>query len=83
MTCDELRAALVDFLGGELAAESHETVVVHIRGCARCEVYVATYSCTVRVARALPKRTALPPAVEARLRRALEPELGGGDEPPP
>jgi anti-sigma factor RsiW len=79
MTCDELIAQLVDFLGGELIAEHRRTAEVHIRGCAHCTVYVATYTHTVRVARALPKGGALPPAFEARLRKALEPELRGGD----
>lgn len=77
MTCDELVAALVDFLGGELVVEVRETVEVHIRGCARCEAYVATYTHTTRLTRALPRCGPLPPDVEARLRKALEAELGG------
>jgi anti-sigma factor RsiW len=77
MTCDELVAALVDFLGGELVVEVRETFEVHIRGCARCEAYVATYTHTMRLTRALPRCGALPPDVEARLRKALESELGG------
>jgi anti-sigma factor RsiW len=75
MTCNELLALLVDFLGGELVAELHQTVEVHLRGCDHCAVYVATYRHTVRIARALPKCVALPPAFEARLRQILEPEL--------
>jgi anti-sigma factor RsiW len=75
MTCDDLVELLVDFLGGELVAEHHETVTVHISGCARCTAYVATYQHTVRIARALPKCGPLPPAFEARLRQLLEPEL--------
>jgi len=80
MTCDELLALLVDFLGGELVAEHRETVEVHIRGCANCAVYVASYTHTVRIARALPKCVPLPPAFEARLRKLVEPELGKGEE---
>jgi anti-sigma factor RsiW len=80
MTCDELMAALVDFLGGELVTEHHETVKVHISGCAKCAVYVATYTHTIRFAQALPKCVALPAAFEARLRKALEAELGGTSE---
>ena len=75
MTCDELMAALVDYLGDELVVEHRETVEVHIRGCAKCEAYVATYTHTVKITRALPKCGALPPAVEARLRKALEAEF--------
>ena len=43
MTCDDITAQLVDFLGEELVADVRETVEVHIRGCAKCEVYVATF----------------------------------------
>ncbi|MBP3958468.1 hypothetical protein J8F10_24740 [Gemmata sp. G18] len=76
MTCTELAALLVDYLGGELVVEHHETVTVHISGCKKCEVFVATYRHTVSVARALPKCGALPPAFEARLRAALGDTLG-------
>jgi anti-sigma factor RsiW len=76
MNCNELMAQLVDFLGGELVVEHRETLEVHIRGCPKCEAYVATYTHTVRVVRALPKCGPLPPAFEARLRNTLEPELG-------
>jgi anti-sigma factor RsiW len=78
MTCSEMMEKLVDFLGGELVAEHKETVEVHIKGCPKCESYVATYSHTVRITRALPKCGALPPAFEAKLRQLLEAELGQG-----
>ena len=75
MTCDELLSHLVDYLGGELVIEHHEQVELHIRGCDKCESYVATYTHTVRIARALPKCGSLPPHFEAKLRKAIEPEL--------
>ena len=74
MTCDELIAKLVDYLGGELVIEHRETVEVHISGCAKCAAYVATYTHTVRVVRTLQCKS-LPPEFEARLRKAIEPEL--------
>jgi hypothetical protein len=77
MTCEDLMAALVDYLGDELVVEHRETFRLHIEGCAKCGPYVATYTHTVKVSRALPKCGPLPPAFEARLRKALEPELGG------
>lgn len=77
MNCNELMAVLVDYLGGELVIEHRETFEVHIRGCAKCEAYVATYTHTVRITRAMPKCSSLPPAFEARLRKAIEPEMGG------
>lgn len=78
MTCDELRALLADCVGaaGELVVEHRETVTVHVTGCARCEVYVATYTRTVRVVGALPKCGPLPTALESRLRAALAGYLG-------
>ena len=76
MSCDELVAQLVDLVDGEPVVERRETVELHIRGCPKCEAYVATYTHTVRIARVLPKCGALPPGFEARLRKVLEPELG-------
>jgi anti-sigma factor RsiW len=77
LTCNELMERLVDFLGGELVAEHRETVEVHIKGCAKCESYVATYSHTIKITRKLPQ-CGLPPAFEAKLRKLLEEELGEG-----
>jgi hypothetical protein len=75
MTCAELMDALVDYLGEELVVERRETFKLHIDGCPKCGPYVATYTHTVKVTRALPKCGSLPPEVEARLRKVLEPEL--------
>ena len=77
MTCTELMDALVDYLGEELVVERRETFKLHIDGCAKCGSYVATYTHTVKITRALPRCGSLPPEVEARLRRVIEPELGG------
>jgi hypothetical protein len=76
MTCNDLMAALVDFLSGELVVEHRQTVQLHIDGCPKCGPYVATYSHVIRVSRALPKCSALPAAFEARLRKLLGPDLG-------
>lgn len=76
MTCNELMALLVDFLSGELVIEHRETVEVHIRCCAKCEAYIATYSHTMRLVRKLPQCGSLPAAFEARLRAALADHLG-------
>jgi anti-sigma factor RsiW len=81
MTCDDLLAMLVDFLSGELVVEHRETFELHIRGCPKCEAYIATYTHTVRVVRALPK-CGLPAAFEARLRKLIEPHLGEETAPP-
>jgi hypothetical protein len=81
MTCDDLLVMLVDFLAGELVAEHRETFELHVRGCAKCEAYIATYTHTVRVVRALPK-CGLPAAFEARLRGLLADHFGDETAPP-
>jgi anti-sigma factor RsiW len=83
MTCDELLGFLHDYVGGDLVVECRETLEVHVKGCERCGVIIQTYRHTVAVARALPKCGPLPPAVEARLRAAIEPELQKVASDPP
>jgi len=75
MNCAELLEFLVDYLSGELVVEHRETFELHVRGCPKCEAYIATYTHTVRLVRALPICGALPAAFEARLRKLIEPEL--------
>jgi len=75
--CQELLESLLDYVGGELVIERRETFKVHIDGCEKCGILVHSYTHTVRVAKALPKCSSLPPEVEARLRAVLEPELKG------
>lgn len=77
MTCAELMNTLADYLSEELVVEVRETYRLHIAGCAKCGPYVATFTHTIKVSRLLPKCGPLPPAFEARLRKALEGELGG------
>jgi len=66
---------LHDYLDGELVVEQRQTVELHMTGCKDCTIRIETYRHTVRLARALPKCDKLPPTVEERLRKALEPEL--------
>lgn len=84
MTCKELIELLNDYVGEELVVEQRQTVEFHMTGCKDCTIRVETYRTTVRLAKALPRCDKLPPPVEERLRKALEPELAGkpkaGDE---
>jgi hypothetical protein len=66
---------LHDYVGEELVIEQRRTVEIHMTGCKDCTIRVETYRHTVRLARSLPRCDRLPPSVEERLRRALEPEL--------
>jgi anti-sigma factor RsiW len=83
VTCKELLELLNDYVGEELVVEQRQTVEFHMTGCKDCTIRVETYRTTVRLARALPRCDRLPPPVEERLRKALEPELArdkSGDE---
>ena len=72
MTCNELIDTLVDYIGGELAAEQRASADAHLAGCQNCTFYLESYTHTVRVVRQLPKCGPLPPAFEARLRQVLK-----------
>ncbi|HEY2787055.1 MAG TPA: zf-HC2 domain-containing protein [Fimbriiglobus sp.] len=75
MNCQELHAVLYEFVGGELAAETHLSVEQHIESCTHCGVYVETYRSTVTMTRSLPKPGAVPPGMEVKLKKMLS-ELG-------
>jgi anti-sigma factor RsiW len=75
MNCQELLELLNDYLDGDLVVEQRQTIEFHISGCRNCTIHIETVRHTVRLARALPRCDKLPPAVEERLRKAVEPEL--------
>jgi anti-sigma factor RsiW len=75
VSCKELLEILNDYLDGELVVEQRQTIEFHMTGCKDCTIRVETYRQTVRLAKALPRCDSLPPAVEERLRKVLEPEL--------
>lgn len=83
MTCQELLKVLLEYVGGELILEHRQTVEVHLGCCPNCVRLVETYTHTVRFARKLPQCDSLPPSVEARLRRMIEPELNKPTSVPP
>jgi anti-sigma factor RsiW len=78
MNCQELLELLLDYIGGELVVEKHQTVEIHLSGCTQCFTLVETYRHTIRFARTLPKCQTLPSAVEERLRKLLAPHLKEG-----
>jgi hypothetical protein len=71
ITCRELVDLLIDFVSGSLPSEHHERVQHHLKKCPPCEVYLQTYQLTIQLTRKLPCQP-LPPALEERLRAALE-----------
>jgi hypothetical protein len=80
VNCQELLDLLLDYVGGELVIEKHQTLEIHLRGCNKCVTIVNSYRYTMRLARALPKCERLPSEVEDRLRKVLAPHLGGEGE---
>ena len=75
MTCREFHAVLYEFVGGELAAETHVTVEQHIASCPHCGTYVETYRATIHRSKSLPRPTAVPPGMEQRFKKLLN-DLG-------
>jgi anti-sigma factor RsiW len=73
MTCRELHAVLYEFVGGELASETHLTVEQHVAECPHCGAYVETYRATISRCRSLPRP--IPPSMEQRLKKMLS-DLG-------
>jgi anti-sigma factor RsiW len=78
MNCEELLELLIDYIGGELVVEKHQTVEIHLTSCTRCVTLVESYRHTIYFARSLPKCQSLPSAVEERLRKLLAPHLEEG-----
>jgi hypothetical protein len=90
MTCEEFRELMGDHLGDELVMEIREEFETHRTGCTSCGVFLETrctscgvfletYTYTVKITRTLPRCSALPPAVEARLRERCKDFLGKKD----
>jgi len=75
MTCEELVQLIGDYIDGQLEAEIHATLELHVTTCSNCGGHIDTYRLTLRVCRALPKCDPLPAAVEARLRAVLAEQL--------
>jgi hypothetical protein len=79
VTCAELIDRLLDYCDGVLVEEETHQVELHLVGCPNCVVYYESYTCTVKLARKLPRCSAIPAATEARLRQALYEHFGIGN----
>jgi anti-sigma factor RsiW len=75
MTCRDLHAVLYEFVGGELAAETHVTVEQHLSECPHCGAYVETYRATITRCKSLPRPKEIPPSLEQRIQKMLS-DLG-------
>jgi len=74
LTCDELRALLLEHHAGELAVEQTQSFESHLVRCRDCTYYVESYTHTVKITGRLPK-SGLPADVESRMREALKEQL--------
>ena len=78
MKCQELRDKLLEYVDGELVEEEKTRAVTHLGECEHCNVYLETYTYTVKVVKRLPKCGPLPDAVASRLRDRLKDHLPDG-----
>ncbi|QDU22642.1 anti-sigma factor [Urbifossiella limnaea] len=77
MTCTEFRALLTDHHGNELVAEVRTKFESHRVGCAHCEVFLESFTFTVKLTRRLPRP--MPAGLEERLRAGVAKKMA--DEP--
>jgi predicted anti-sigma-YlaC factor YlaD len=70
MTCREAIDVLDDYLESSLTPEVLEKLEAHLRACAPCRAYLATYERTKELA-AKVNRVEMPPEVKQRLRDFL------------
>jgi anti-sigma factor RsiW len=78
VTCQDLRDKLLEYVDGELVGEEQTRAVTHLGECEHCNVYLETYTYTVKVVKRLPKCGPLPAGVDSRLRDRLKDHLAGG-----
>ncbi len=70
MNCRELIAVLDDYLDGMLTPADREDLEAHLRACAPCRAYLATYRKTKDMAAAA-HRLEMPAEMKQRLRQFL------------
>jgi len=70
MTCKELIAVVLEYLEGAMTSEDAEEFERHLRSCAPCRAYLATYRRTKTMA-ADAGRVEMPDEMKERLREFL------------
>ncbi len=73
MTCRELNEFLLDYHAGELPEAQRALFEQHLRGCAPCMAYLASYEDTIKLGRAAFRDddAPVPPEVPTELVRAI------------
>ena len=75
MTCREAIEVLADYIESTLTPAEREKLEAHLRECAPCRAYLATYTRAAELA-AKVNRVERPPEVRQRLRDFLSGPLG-------
>ena len=75
MTCREAIEVLADYIESTLTPAEREKLEAHLRECAPCRAYLATYTRAAELA-AKVNRVEMPPEVRQRLRDFLSRPLG-------
>ena len=76
MTCREVIDVLADYLEATLSGATLQRLEDHLRACAECLAYLATYRRTVGLAGAV-SRVEMPAEMQHRLKAFLLEELRG------
>jgi anti-sigma factor RsiW len=68
---------LMEYLEGELPADTHAAITAHVSGCARCEAFIESYQATPRIFREATLET-MPEELQASLLAAVRAERARG-----
>jgi anti-sigma factor RsiW len=71
LTCQQVVELLVEYVAGDMDAPTQAVFEVHLRDCAACVSFLATYRETLRATRAV-RYDALPDALLTRVQQFLQ-----------
>jgi len=76
ITCRQITALILDYVNGELDAETALALKEHLRKCPDCIAFLATYQKTIQATRSLPYES-LPLGMRTRVRQFLQAKIKG------
>jgi anti-sigma factor RsiW len=76
ITCQQITALILDYLTGELNAETALAFKAHLRKCPDCIAFLSTYQKTVHAARSL-RHESIPLQMRRRIRQFLRERIKG------
>lgn len=76
ITCQQITALILDYLTGELDAETVSAFKAHLRECPDCIAFIRTYQKTVQAAQSL-RYESIPLEMRKRVRQFLQERIKG------